>query len=131
MSWFRRDLGRLGEKAACKYLRRLGYQILERNYVCPSGEMDVICYDKDCIVFVEVKTLSDDALSDPEDKITTTKQRQVERVARAWLAAHREPDCAYEEEYISWVNLLRARTFIERKGIYAASSVAEASADTP
>ncbi len=109
MSWFRRDLGRLGEKAACKYLRRLGYQILQRNYVCPSGEMDVICYDKDCIVFVEVKTLSDDALSDPEDKITTIKQRQVERVARAWLAAHREPQCAYRFDAVSVVQSSNGR----------------------
>jgi len=103
LSWFRRDLGRSGETAACKYLRRLGYQILERNYVCPSGEIDIICYDMDCVVFVEVKTLSDDALSDPEDKITAGKQHQLERVARAWLAAHREPDCAYRFDAVSIV----------------------------
>ena len=44
-----------------------------------------------------------DALSDPEDKIPTTKQRQIERVARAWLAAHREPDCAYRFDAVSVV----------------------------
>ncbi len=71
--------------------------------------MDVICYDQDCIVFVEVKTLSDDALSDPEDKITTSKQRQVERVARAWLAAHREPQCAYRFDAVSVVQFSNGR----------------------
>lgn len=97
-------MGRRGEDAACKYLRRRGYNILTRNFVCPAGEIDIICYHGDCIVFVEVKTLCDDAAGDPEDRITPGKQRRIERVAKAWLAAHRDPDCAYRFDAVSVVS---------------------------
>ena len=103
MGWFKRDLGKAGEDAACTYLRRRGYRILQRNYACPLGEIDVICYHHGCIIFVEVKTRRGDLASDPEDNITFTKRRQVERAAKAWLALHREPECAYRFDAVSVV----------------------------
>lgn len=103
MSVDRKQLGAAGEKAAEKYLRSQGYRILARNYACPVGELDLICYHDRCIVFVEVKTLASSDAGDPEDRITPAKQRQLARVARAWLAAHREPDCAYRFDAVSVV----------------------------
>ncbi len=103
MTWFRRRVGDAGENAACKFLRRGGHRILARNYTCPVGEIDVICHHDRTIVFVEVKTLSDDEAADPEDHVTPAKQRQVERAARFWLAAHGEPDWAYRFDVISVV----------------------------
>ncbi|MBN2559971.1 MAG: YraN family protein [Phycisphaerae bacterium] len=103
MSFGRRNLGKAGEKAARKHLRRHGYSILAGNYVCPAGELDLVCYQDGCIVFVEVKTRGDDTSTDPEGNITCAKRRQLERVARAWLANHREPDCAYRFDAVSVV----------------------------
>lgn len=104
MSFFKRNIGKAGENAACKYLKRQGYKILVRNYVCPSGEIDVICHHEDSIiVFVEVKALSDDAEADPEGNITSAKRRKIERVARTWLAAHNHPECAYRFDAVGVV----------------------------
>ncbi|MCG8404426.1 MAG: YraN family protein [Phycisphaerales bacterium] len=103
MNWFKRDIGKAGENAACEYLKRQGFRILARNYTCPFGEIDIICHHDACIVFVEVKTLSDDTNAAPEDNITFAKQRQVQRVARAWLAEQREPECAYRFDAVAVV----------------------------
>ncbi len=97
----RNKLGKVGEVLACKHLKHHGYRVLARNYVCPAGELDLICTREGCIVFVEVKSRRDDAPADPLETITRGKQRQLERVARAWLAAHGEPDCAYRFDAIS------------------------------
>ena len=79
------NLGAAGEKAAAKYLRRLGYRIVTRNYRCPVGELDLVAVDEDTIVFVEVKTRRQDAAADPEAGITFHKQRRTTRAARYYL----------------------------------------------
>ena len=109
---FRKELGNAGEGAACKYLKKRGYRILQRNFTCPTGELDIICLDRGCIVFVEVKTLSDDAAGDPEDNITATKRHRLERAAKSWLAKHREPDGAYRFDSVSVVMTQPSRSRI-------------------
>ena len=52
----RRDIGILGEKLARNFLKKQGYHIKETNYRCPYGEVDIIAKDKDCLVFIEVRT---------------------------------------------------------------------------
>ena len=52
----RRDTGILGEKLARDFLRKRGYRILETNYRCPQGEIDIVAWHKDCLVFIEVRT---------------------------------------------------------------------------
>ncbi|RIK66756.1 MAG: YraN family protein [Planctomycetota bacterium] len=99
----RKMLGAAGEDAAARFLKSLGYKVLARNYTSPVGELDLVCHHDDTIVFVEVKTLADDAAGDPEEHVNPAKQRQLARVARAWLAAHRHPDCAYRFDVISVV----------------------------
>lgn len=94
VSLFRRNLGRAGEEIARRYLRRKGFRILERNFTCPTGEIDLICADEDCLVFVEVKTRSQDTDADPEESITCAKRKHLERAARSWLALHRPRGCA-------------------------------------
>jgi putative endonuclease len=103
MSLDRKRLGAAGEKLAADHLKRSGYRILDRNYVCPGGEIDLICHGEGAIVFVEVKSLEDDKAGNPEDRITPAKQRKIELAARHWLAAHREPDCAYRFDAVSVV----------------------------
>ena len=48
-------VGKYGEDAACKYLKKLGYLIIERNFLCKSGEIDIIAQDENELVFIEVK----------------------------------------------------------------------------
>lgn len=74
-------LGRLGEKAAAKYLKKKGYKILKRNYVVLSHEIDIIAKKDDIIAFVEVKTRSMDKLDPreprPASAVTQQKQRSI------------------------------------------------------
>jgi putative endonuclease len=77
-----RPLGRRGEEHAARFLQRRGYRILQRNYSCPVGEVDLIAADRDMLVFIEVKTRRSDAKADPEVNVTPRKQAQVSRVAR-------------------------------------------------
>ena len=52
----KRELGKLGENLAVEYLQREGLKVIVRNYRCPKGEMDIIAWDGDCLVFVEVRS---------------------------------------------------------------------------
>ena len=79
------SLGAAGEKAAAKALKGNGYRIVARNYRCAMGEIDLIAVDSDTIVFVEVKTRSDDSAADPENNVTYQKQRRLSRAARCYL----------------------------------------------
>ena len=65
----RRELGIDGERAAERFLRRLGYTIVERNYRCPLGEIDLVALDRRTIVFVEVKTLRRAGAASPFDAV--------------------------------------------------------------
>ncbi len=81
----RQILGRAGERLALEHYERLGFRLLERNFRTPAGELDLIVCDDDTIVFAEVKTRRAGGL-DPIDSIGPTKQRQLRRLAAAWLA---------------------------------------------
>lgn len=97
------NLGAAGEKAARDFLRRAGFKILEANFRCPQGEIDLIALDGETIVFVEVKTLAADHAADPEDKIDYYKQRKLTQVARAWLTKQRFPERAYRFDAVAVV----------------------------
>ncbi len=103
MSFFRRSVGRQGEDAACRFLKKNGYRIVQRNYSCGLGEIDVIARNAEALVFVEVKTLTDDTVADPETHVNRAKQRQVERAAKMWLHTYGEPECAYRFDVVSVV----------------------------
>jgi putative endonuclease len=81
----RKDLGDRGEAAACAYLERKGYRILERNWRCAEGELDIIARDGETLCFIEVRTKSPGDHGHPLDTITAPKQRQVIRVATRYL----------------------------------------------
>lgn len=81
----RRELGRLGERAACAYLEHLGYEIIERNWRCDLGEIDIIAFDEDVLVLVEVKTRSSVKEGLPEDAVTPAKRARYEKLLFAYL----------------------------------------------
>lgn len=101
MWFFRRDPGVKGERAARRALRKRGWRIVESNYKCAAGELDLIADDGTAIVFVEVKTRSSDADADPEENVHQAKRKQLERVAAHWLAAHDHPDRAYRFDVVA------------------------------
>jgi len=85
MSKSRRALGQLGEELATRHLQRLGYVILQRNYRCTSGEMDIIARDKDRLAFVEVRTRRSATFGTPEESVTPRKQERLANIARTYL----------------------------------------------
>jgi putative endonuclease len=82
------ERGRAGEDLACAHLRRLGFEILERNYRCRAGEIDVVARDGETWVFVEVKERGTSSHGAAVEAVTPAKRRRVVRAARLWAAAH-------------------------------------------
>jgi putative endonuclease len=85
----RQRFGADGERGAERFLRARGYTILERNYRCRLGEVDLIALDGRTVVFIEVKTRRGGADSAPADAVDPRKQRQIARAAEYYLAANR------------------------------------------
>jgi putative endonuclease len=83
----RKDKGDRGEDRAAAFLRKEGYRILERNYRCPLGEMDIIAREGKTIVFVELKTRSSDRFGPPQAAIGLQKQRRMKAIALYYLKA--------------------------------------------
>ena len=89
IGWLRKLFGDRGERAAARYLQRLGYRILARQSRSRVGEIDLIALDGETIVFVEVKTRSSHAAGHPTEAVHTAKQQQLTRAALVWLKQHR------------------------------------------
>jgi putative endonuclease len=91
--------GRLGESRALALLRERGYRIVEQNYRCRSGELDIVARDRDdTLVFVEVRTRAGGDRGSALDTVGPAKQAQIARVAQLYLL-EREPrfrDCRFD-----------------------------------
>jgi putative endonuclease len=85
----RQRLGADGERAAEKFLRRQRYVILQRNYRCRAGEIDLIALDRSTVVFIEVKTRTHAAFGSPLEAVDPRKQRQIARASRVYIADNR------------------------------------------
>ncbi len=95
------ELGKYGERIARKYLRKKGYLILENNYKCIYGEIDIIAKERDCIVFVEVKTRRKDYEIKPEDSIGVEKKRHLVKAAECYLNKIRNDSVNYRFDIVS------------------------------
>jgi len=82
------DLGRRGEQLAVDHLEAVGYRILDRNWRCPAGEIDVVALDGDDLVVVEVKTRSSLGWGDPLEAVTRRKTVRLCVLAGRWRRAH-------------------------------------------
>lgn len=83
-----KETGRWGEAQAALYLKRKGYRILEQNYSCRFGEIDIIAADQKHLVFVEVKTRRDASFAEAREFVGAGKQRRVLSAASVWMAKH-------------------------------------------
>ncbi len=81
-------IGRFGEELAAGWLQDAGLRILDRNWRCAEGEIDIVAADGDTLVFCEVKTRSGTGFGDPAEAVTAAKSARLRRLALRWLAAH-------------------------------------------
>lgn len=85
----RRRLGDAGEDLAAAALKKQGYKILERNYACPLGEIDLIARQGKTYVFIEVKTRKNDRFGAPQEAVSPAKQNKYRRLADYYLKQKR------------------------------------------
>ena len=84
------ELGRAGEARAAQHLEEHGYLVVDRNWRCPDGEIDLVALIGDEVVVVEVKTRRGDRFGHPLEAIDARKRTRLWRLAAAWTAAHRD-----------------------------------------
>lgn len=84
----RAETGTYGEQLAGRVLVDSGYTILERNWRCRHGEIDLVARDGDALVIVEVKTRRGVTFGDPVEAVTFDKMLRLRRLAVAWLEEH-------------------------------------------
>lgn len=84
----RTALGRFGEDVAVRHLVGMGMTVLERNWRCDLGEIDVVARCGDVLVIVEVKTRATDTFGSPAEAVTARKAFRLRRLAARWLAEH-------------------------------------------
>lgn len=97
-------LGTRGEKLACQFLRRNGYKILYRNFRGRTGgEIDIVCRDRDTLVFVEVKTRTREDFGRPFETIRSDQRRHISRGALAWLRMLDDPDILFRFDVVEVV----------------------------
>ena len=86
----RQEVGKLGEEAARKFLKKRGYRIRETGFRCPHGEIDIIAQKKDWLVFVEVRTKSSLDFGTPEESITQAKKKKLITLALTYTSTHQK-----------------------------------------
>lgn len=77
--------GRIGEELAINYLQRKGYKIIEKNFQCRQGEIDIIAKDKDEIVIIEVKTRKCLEYGKPAEAVNETKKKHIYKATEYYL----------------------------------------------
>jgi putative endonuclease len=77
--------GRQGEVLAAGYLEKAGYRIIERNYRCIFGEMDMVARDGETVVFIEVKSRRTDRFGPPQSSVGLKKQKKMSQIALHYL----------------------------------------------
>lgn len=85
----RRALGKKGEKLAQDYLKSKGYRILEANYRCSIGEIDIIAENKNRLAFIEVRTRSSREYGTPEESITEVKKEKLASLCMEYINSHK------------------------------------------
>jgi putative endonuclease len=81
-------VGAYGERVAVRFLVEAGLVVLERNWRCPIGEIDIVARDGRCLVVCEVKTRSSAAFGHPLEAVSPAKAARLRKLAMAWVEAH-------------------------------------------
>jgi putative endonuclease len=97
-------LGKEGERIAEQYLKKKGYKLIERNYRCHGGELDLIVLDRRVVVFVEVKTRTGQGFGSPFEAVEYHKQKRMIRAAQFFLNEKNlhQRDARFDVVGVSW-----------------------------
>jgi putative endonuclease len=117
----RRGQGDIGEDVATASLEELGWTILDRNAAWRCGELDIVAWDGDQLVFVEVKSRRTRTGPRPEDGVDQTKQRKIIATARRWMHANAKPAVSARFDVIS-VDLVTRTVIAHHRGAFEASA---------
>ncbi len=97
-------LGRQGEQLAAEHLQRAGFRILDRNWRCAEGEIDIVAVDRRVLVACEVKTRSGTEYGTPLEAVDWKKRRRLRRLAVNWVMAH---GVLFDEVRVDVVSVLK------------------------
>jgi putative endonuclease len=103
-------VGAYGEQLAARYLVESGMQVLDRNWRCDQGEIDIVAMDGTCLVIVEVKTRRSLAFGSPVEAVTALKAARLRRLAGCWLTGHRRLVDSVADIRIDVIGVLRPRS---------------------
>jgi putative endonuclease len=95
------ELGKWGEDVAAEYLQSKGFIILDRNWRCEDGELDIVALDGEAIVVVEVRTRSSDTYGTPEESLTSQKRRHLQNAALAYLQKKDRLDAVWRIDVVA------------------------------
>ncbi len=84
----RHELGKEGEEYATKYLQSKGYKIVQKNFYCKQGEIDIIAKEKEEYVFIEVKTRQNLHYGTPAEAVTQKKQKHILKATKYYIYSH-------------------------------------------
>lgn len=106
------ELGKRGEEAAACFLERREYEILDRNWKCIAGEVDIVALQNDTLCFIEVKTRKDAQKGFPSEAVDTRKRSRYERIAACYLKDHDYADVRVRFDIIAILVLGEDRAFL-------------------
>ncbi len=106
------NLGQWGEEQACRYLKGKGYRILERNFRCRTGELDIVAEKNAVLCFVEVKSRCGTAQGWPAEAITRQKRRRITWAASFYLQMHGRKGCSELRMDVIEVLKYQTKTYI-------------------
>lgn len=112
MGFARIRTGKRGEDIAAAYLKKRGYHIIERNYTCLFGEIDIVAKDKNTLVFVEVKSRKSEDFGDPQLAVGMEKQKKISRISLKYLEEKNLYPCDARFDVVA-VKMLPAGNTIE------------------
>ena len=107
------EMGRWGEEAAARYLERVGYEILERNWTCQFGEADIIARDGCALVFIEVKTRTGIEKGFPSEAVDAEKRARYEKIAAWYLRDYEYVDVPVRFDVIALLVIAEDRAFMK------------------
>jgi putative endonuclease len=84
-------VGQYGERVAARRLEEAGLRVVDRNWRCAEGELDLVAADGEVLAFIEVKTRSSEDFGVPAEAVTTAKANRIRGLAQRWLAEHEHP----------------------------------------
>ncbi|MBN1217742.1 MAG: YraN family protein [Anaerolineae bacterium] len=97
----RKQTGRRGEDIAAAFLIKRGYRIIDRNWSCPTGELDLVAEDDGTLIFVEVRTRQSTRLGTAEESVTLAKQTRLIELAELYLQAMNPPHSSWRIDVIA------------------------------